>query len=99
MDMLGYFVAKEGRKKLKRYQVINFEVVNSMDAEFLILCLRRFIGCRGNVRMLRSDNGNNFIRPDRETERDREREFSKGFLEMDKEKNKKKHCRVLVVIR
>ena len=72
MDMLGYFVAKEGKEKLKRYQVINFEVVNSMDAESLILCLRRFIGCRGNVRMLRSDNGNNFIRPDRETERDRE---------------------------
>ena len=98
MDMLGYFVAKEGKEKLKRYQVINFEVVNSMDAESLILCLRRFIGCRENVRMLRSDNGNNFIRPDRETERDREREFSKDFLEMDKEKNKKKHCRVLVVI-
>ena len=42
------------------------------------MCLRRFIGRRGNVRMMRSDNGSNFIGA--------EKDFIKGFLEMDQNK-------------
>ena len=42
------------------------------------MCLRRFIGCRVNVRMLRSDNGSSFITA--------EKELSKGILEMDQNK-------------
>ena len=69
MDMFGPFVTKEGRKELKRYGAIftcfasrgiHLEVVNSMDTDSFIMCLRRFIRRCGNVKMLRCDNGSNF---------------------------------------
>ena len=75
MDMFGSFVTKEGRKELKCYGsvftclaswAIHLEVVNSMDTDSFIMCLRRFIGHHGNVRMLRSDNGSNFIGAEKE---------------------------------
>ena len=84
MDMFEPFVTKETRKELKRYgakftslasQTIHLEVVNSMDTDSFIMCLRRFFRCHGNVRMLRSDNGSNFIGT--------EKDLSKGFLEMN----------------
>ena len=87
MDMFGYFVTKEGRELLKRYgaiftcltsRAVHLEVVNSMDRDSFIMCLRRFIGSRGNVRMLRPNHGSNFIRA--------EKDLSKGFLEMDQNK-------------
>ena len=87
MDMFGLFVTKEGRKELKCYgaifrclasRAIHLEVVNSMNTDSFIMCLRRFIGRCGNVRMLRSDNGSNFIGG--------EKELSKGFLEIDQNK-------------
>ena len=52
MDMFGPFVTKESRKELKHYgaifaclagQAIHPEVVNSMDTDSIIMCLR-FIG-------------------------------------------------------
>ena len=81
---LDLFVTEEDRKEIKRYggiftcltiPVIHLEAVNSMDTDSFIMCLRNFIRRRGNVRMLRSDNESNFIGA--------EKEFSKGFLEMD----------------
>ena len=90
MNMFGPFITKEGRKELNRYgaifkclasRAIHLEVVNSMDAESFIMCLRRIIGRRGNVKMVRSDNGSNFIGA--------EEELSKGFLEMDQNKIRK----------
>ena len=80
MDMFGHFVTNEGRKELKRYgaiftcptsRTIHLEVVNSMDTDSLIMCLRRFIGHCGFVRMLRFENGSIFIGA--------EKELSKGF--------------------
>ena len=80
-------VTKEGGKELKRFvaiftclasRAIDLEVVNSIDTESFIMCLRRFIGRRRNVRILRSDNGSNFIGA--------EKELSKDFLEMDQNK-------------
>ena len=80
MDMFGHFVTNEGRKELKRYgaiftcpasRTIHLEVVNSMDTDSLIMCLRRFIGHCGIVRMLRFENGSIFIGA--------EKELSKGF--------------------
>ena len=90
MNMFGPFVTKEGRKELNRYgaifkcfgsRAIHLGVVNSMDADSFIMCLRRFIGRRGNVKMVRSDNGSNFIGA--------EEELSKGCLEMDQNKSRK----------
>ena len=84
MDTFGPFVTKEGRKELKSYgaiftclasRAIHLEVVNSIDTDFFIMCLKRFIGCRGNMSMLWCDNGRNFIGA--------KKELSKGFLEMD----------------
>ena len=89
MNMFGPFVTKEGRKELNRYgaifkcfgsRAIHLGVVNSMDADSFIMCLR-FIGRRGNVKMVRSDNGSNFIGA--------EEELSKGFLEVDQNKSRK----------
>ena len=66
MDMFRPFVTKEGRKELKCFaatftcfasQAIDLEVVKSIDTDSFIMCLQRFIGRRGNVRILRSDSG------------------------------------------
>ena len=87
MDMFGPFVTKEGRKELKCYGAIfqclaswaiHLEVINSVDTDTFIMCLRTFIGRCGNVRMLRYDNGINFIGA--------EKKLSKGFLEMNQNK-------------
>ena len=40
---------------------IHIEVVYSSSTDSLILILRRFFGRRGIVRLVRSDNGPNFI--------------------------------------
>ena len=40
---------------------IHIEVVHSLDADSFSLTLRRFIGRRGNIRQMRSDNGSNFV--------------------------------------
>ena len=84
MDMFEPFVTKESRKELKRYGAkftslaswaIQLEVVNSLDTDSFIMCLRRFFRCHGNVRMLKSDNGSSFIGT--------EKELSKDFPEMN----------------
>ena len=38
-----------------------FEVVYSLSTHSFITNLRRYVGCRGNVRMIRSDNGSNHV--------------------------------------
>ena len=40
---------------------MHLEVVNSMDTDEFIMCLRRFINRRGDVKELRCDNSSNFI--------------------------------------
>ena len=42
-------------------RAIHIEVVHSLSTDSLILSLRHFIGQRGIVRMIRSDNGANFV--------------------------------------
>ena len=81
------FVTKEGRKELKRYgasftclssRAIHIETVASLNTDSFILCLRRFIGHRGSISLLRSDNGSNFVGASSE--------FKKFFAEMDQQK-------------
>ena len=90
MNMFGPFVTKEGRKELKHCgaiftylasQAIQLKVVNTIYTDSFIMCLRRFIGRRGNVRMMGCDNGSNFIGA--------EKELSKGFLEINQNKIRK----------
>ena len=87
IDMFVPFVTQAGRKELKRYGAIftclaswamHLQVVNSMETDSFIMCLRRFIGRRGTVKMLRRNNGSNFIGV--------EKELSKVFLEIDQNK-------------
>ena len=70
VDFFGPFYIKEGRKELKRYGVlftcmtsraVHLETANSMNADSFINAYRRFIGRRGPVLQLRSDQGTNFV--------------------------------------
>ena len=85
--LFGPFVTKEGCKELKRYEAlftclssraIHIETVASLNTDSFILCLRRFIGHRRNIRPLRSDNGSNFVGASSK--------FKKTFAEMDQQK-------------
>ena len=70
IDLFGPFLVKERRSLVKRWGVMytclssrstHIESVISLDTNSFILCLRRFICRRGSIRMLRSDNGTNFV--------------------------------------
>ena len=96
VDLFGPFVIKQGCKELRRYgalftclssRVIHIETVASINTDSFILCLRRFIGRRGNIRFLRSDNSINFVGAFSE--------FKKSFTEVDQQKIKEanKKCK------
>ena len=68
--MFGLFTVKNGRKERKRHgalftcllsRAFHIEVIHSMTTDSFIMCLRRFIGRRGYVRMIRTNNGTNFV--------------------------------------
>ena len=70
VDIFGPFVLKDGRKEVKKYddlytclssRAIHIEVAHLLSTDSFILSLRRFIGRRGIVRMIRSDNGANSV--------------------------------------
>ena len=70
LDMLGPFTVKQYRKEMKRYGIIftclssravHLKVVQNMETDSLIQPLRRFIARRGNIRLIRCDNGTNFV--------------------------------------
>ncbi|KAK5883664.1 hypothetical protein CesoFtcFv8_019966 [Champsocephalus esox] len=75
VDYFGPFEIKRGRSPVKRYGVIftclairavHIEVAYSLDTDSCINALRRFISRRGQVAMIRSDNGTNFVGAERE---------------------------------
>ena len=70
VDLFGPFKIKVKRTEMKRYGVlftcfasraVHIEVASSLDTDTFILALRRFIGRRGMVRQIFSDNGTNFV--------------------------------------
>ena len=70
VDLFGSFVICSKRKELKHYGVmfrclcsraIHIEVAHSLDTNYFLLTLRRFIGRRGNIRQVWCDNGSNFV--------------------------------------
>ena len=78
VDMFGPFRIKEGRKELKRYgtlftclssRAVHTECTCSLETDSFIQALRRFIARRGNIRVLHSDNGFNFVRAQKELEK------------------------------
>ena len=61
---------KDGWKDVKRCgalytclssMVIHIEVVYSLSTDSFIMALRRLVGGKGNLRMIRSDNGSNLF--------------------------------------
>ena len=42
-------------------RAIHIEVAQSLETDSFILSLKRFIGRQGNIHLMRSDNGANFV--------------------------------------
>ena len=75
VDCFGPFVVRRGRTNVKRYGVlftclsiraIHIEVAHSLDTESFINALRRFVSRRGTPEEIRSDNGGNFVKGEKE---------------------------------
>jgi len=75
MDFFGPLHVKHGRETAKRWcclftclntRSVHLELVNSLDTDDFILCLRRFVNRRGEVIQLRCDRGTNFVGAERE---------------------------------
>ena len=91
MDLFGPIYVKHGRRTAKRWcclftclttRSVHLEVVNSMDTDEFIMCLRRFINLRGDVKELRCDNGSNFVGSERELKKSL-REWNQGQIERE----------------
>ena len=87
VNMFGPFLIQEGRKGLKRYgalftclssRAVHIECTCSLETDSFIQALCRFVARRGNIRVLRSDNGSNFVGAQKELE--------KAYKEMDHQK-------------
>ena len=61
---------------------MHLEVVNSMDTDDFIMCLRRFINRRGEVKEIRCDNGSNFVGAQRELKESLEK-WNQGRIESE----------------
>ena len=70
LDLFGVFYVKKGRGQEKRYGIVfsclvsravHIEVVSSLSTDSFICALRRFLARRGQVRVIRSDRGTNFV--------------------------------------
>ena len=70
VDMFGPFLVKDGRKIQKKYgamftclssRAVHIEATTNLATDSFIQALRRLIRRKGNVRMIRSDNGTNFV--------------------------------------
>ena len=70
VDYFGPWYVKEGRREMKRYGVlstclasrtVHFEVASSLSTDSFLNAYRRFVGRRGPVRQLQSDQGTNFV--------------------------------------
>ena len=88
IDMFGPFLIKDGRKERKYYgavfpgmssRPVHIETTNSMSTDSFILALRSLISRKGNVRMIHTDNGRNFVGANIE--------LRKAFIKMNHTKN------------
>ena len=70
VDYFGPWHIKEGRREVKRYGVlftclasraVHLEVASSLSTDSFLNAYRRFVGRRGPVRQLRSDQGTSFV--------------------------------------
>jgi len=82
VDCFGPFKVKQGRARVKRYgclftcltvRAIHIEVLHTLETSSFLDALHRFIARRGTPRILRSDNGTNFVGAERELRESLER--------------------------
>jgi len=75
VDYFGPFEVKRGRSIVKRYGVmftclairaVHIEIADSLDTSSCINAIRRFSSRRGQVSIMRSDNGTNFVCAEKE---------------------------------
>ncbi|XP_051786109.1 uncharacterized protein LOC127528851 isoform X1 [Erpetoichthys calabaricus] len=75
VDYFGPFLVKRGRSLVKRYGVIftclttraaHIEIAHSLDTDSCIQAILQFTDRRGQVKIMRSDNGTNFVGAERE---------------------------------
>ena len=75
VDCFGPFEVKQGRSTVKRYRVlftfltvhaIHIQVAASLDTESFINALCHFVARRGQPLEMRSDNGGNFVKGEKE---------------------------------
>ena len=87
VDMFGPFVIKQQRNEIKHYgaiftcmasRAVHTEVTHSLNKDSFIQVLRRLIVHRGNIKVLYSDNGTNFVKC--------ANEMKKAYKEMDNER-------------
>ena len=85
VDYFGPLYAKRGRGQVKKFGVIftclsvravHLELADSLSADSFICALRRFLAKRGNVRLIRSDRGTNFVGAEKELRREVDALFS-----------------------
>jgi len=74
LDYFGPFLVTRGRGTEKRYgclftclvtRAVHIEVAYRLDTSSFINCLSRFLARRGTPRLIRSDNGTNFVGAER----------------------------------
>ncbi|XP_043220311.1 uncharacterized protein LOC122389655 [Amphibalanus amphitrite] len=79
VDCFGPFFVKRGRGQEKRYGIIftclairavHLEMADNLSTDSFICALKRFISRRGNVQVIRSDNGTNFVGTNNELKRE-----------------------------
>ena len=75
VDYFGPFFVKRGRGREKRYgciftcltmRAVHIEVAHSLDTDSFLNALQRFISRRGKPKLIRSDNGTNFVGAEKE---------------------------------
>jgi hypothetical protein len=78
LDYFGPMMVKIRRCSVKRWgclftclgtRAIHLELADSLETDDFLLCLRRFIGRRGQPKTIHSDNGSNFKGADNELKR------------------------------
>ena len=78
VDIFGPFLVKERRSEIKRYgailtclasRAIHIEMTYTLTTDSFIHSLRKFMAIRGPVRLLRCDNGTNFVGANKELSR------------------------------
>ena len=81
VDYFGPFAVKRGRGREKRYgclftclttRAVHIETADTLDTNSFINCLYRFMARRGEPRLIRSDNGTNFVGAERELRKEME---------------------------